>query len=157
MPVLERAVPPAALLFAPLTLLVHYAGPLLRRVSASFARLPRTPFATLNSALHAVSLPPDTVAAILHGILVGPVAPTQEQRAQIDVPVLLLAHTFDLIHPFDDADDLAELLPNASLVRARSPIELRLRPKRLTAEIAEFVTQVWRADERHEIKARVGR
>jgi pimeloyl-ACP methyl ester carboxylesterase len=143
MPVLERAVPTAAVLFAPLSVLTHYGRPLLRRTSAWFARLPRTPFPTLNSVLQVASLPPDSMAAVLHGILVGPVAPTEEQRSQIEAPALILAHAYDLIHPFDDADRLAEQMPHASLVHARSPIELRLRPKRLTAEIAEFVAQVW--------------
>ena len=35
-------------------------------------RLPRTGIDGLDSALDAISLPPDVVSAILHGILVGP-------------------------------------------------------------------------------------
>jgi pimeloyl-ACP methyl ester carboxylesterase len=146
MPVLEWAVPTAAMLFAPLSVLVHYGRPLLRRTSAWVARVPPLPFPTLNSFLHAAALPPDSMAAVLHGILVGPVAPTEEERARIDTPALILAHAYDLIHPFDDANNLAEQLPHASLVHARSPIELRVRPKRLTAEIAEFVERVWATD-----------
>ena len=146
MPVLERAVPTAAMLFAPLSVLVRYGRPLLRRTSSWLGRIPAAPFPTLNSVLHAAALPPDSMAAVLHGILVGPVAPTEEERSRIDAPVLILAHTYDLIHPFDDANDLAEQLPHASLIHARSPVELRLRPKRLTAEIAEFVEQLWRTN-----------
>jgi pimeloyl-ACP methyl ester carboxylesterase len=145
MPVLERAVPTAAMLFAPLVVLVHYGRPLLRMTSALMQRLPSTPFHALNSVLQVGTLPPDAMAAVLHGVLVGPVAPTQEERARIDVPALVLAHAFDLIHPFDDAENLAGQLPNASLVSARSPAELRLRPQRLTAEIADFVEHVWTA------------
>jgi len=146
MPVLERAVPTAAMVFAPLSALVHYGWPLLRHTSAFFQRLPTTPFPLVDSVLGVGALPPDSMAAVLHGILVGPVAPTQEQRAQISVPTLVLAHAHDVIHPFNDADNLARQLPNATLVRARSPVELRLRPKRLTAEIADFVAGVWAAD-----------
>jgi pimeloyl-ACP methyl ester carboxylesterase len=146
MPVLERAVPTAAMLFAPLSVLVRYGRPLLRRTSSWFGRVPRTPFPTVNSLLQAVALPPDSMAAVLHGILVGPVAPTEEERSRIDAPALILAHAYDLIHPFDDATNLAEQLAHASLVHARSPVELRVRPKRLTAEIAEFVEQLWRTD-----------
>jgi pimeloyl-ACP methyl ester carboxylesterase len=145
MPVLERAVPTAAMLFAPLTALVHYGRPLLRHTSAFFQRLPSTPFPLLDSVLGVGALPPDSMAAVLHGILVGPVAPTQEQRAQISAPTLVLAHARDVIHPFSDADNLARQLPHATLVSARSPVELRLRPKRLTAEIADFVASVWAA------------
>ena len=143
MPVLERAVPSAALLFVPLLLLVHYAQPLLRVTSAALRRVPPTRSGSLNSFVHAASLPPDSMAALLHGILVGPVSPTQEQRSQITVPALVLAHSNDLLHPFNDAANLATQLPNATLVRARSPLELRLRPKRLTDVIAQFLDNVW--------------
>jgi pimeloyl-ACP methyl ester carboxylesterase len=143
MPVLERAVPTAAMLFAPMVILVHYGRSLLHFTSRVFERLPRTPFPSLNSVLHVGATPPDSMAAVLHGVLVGPVAPTQEQREHIEVPALVLAHTYDLIHPFDDADNLASQLHDAELVRARSPLELRIRPKRLTAEMAEFIGRVW--------------
>jgi pimeloyl-ACP methyl ester carboxylesterase len=153
MPVLERAVPTAAMVFAPLTALVHYARPLLRRTSAWFQSLPTTPFSVLDSVLGVGALPPDSMAAVLHGILVGPVAPTQEQRSQISVPTLVLAHAHDAIHPFNDAENLARHMPNATLLRAHSPAELRLRPKRLTAEIADFVAGVWATDSIERAKA----
>ena len=147
MPVLERAVPSAALLFAPLVLLVHYGRPVLARLSSLLARVPATPVPEINSLLHAAALPPDGMAALLHGILVGPVAPTVEERCAITAPALILAHRNDLIHPFDDAANLAGQLPNARLERARSPIELRLRPDRLTDVIATFLDDLWREDE----------
>lgn len=143
MPVLERAVPSAAAVFVPLLLLVHYGRPLLRMTSAVLRRAPLTRFGPLDSFVHAAALPPDSMAAVLHGILVGPIAPTEEQRSRIVAPTLLLAHGNDLVHPFDDAAALAEQLPNASLVRAHSPLELRLRPKRLTDEIAYFLDDTW--------------
>jgi pimeloyl-ACP methyl ester carboxylesterase len=139
MPVLERAVPAAALFFAPMILLAHYGRPLLHLTSGLCARLPRTPFGPLNSVLGSASLPPETMAAVLHGVLVGPVAPTVEQRRAIAAPTLVLAHRNDLIHPFDDAAHLVEQLPHAALLRARSPLELRLRPQRLTGELVAFL------------------
>jgi pimeloyl-ACP methyl ester carboxylesterase len=139
MPVLERAVPASALLFAPMILLAHYGRPLMRLTSDLLARAPRTRFGPLNSVLGAASLSPETIAAVLHGVLVGPVAPTQEQRRAITAPTLVLAHRYDLIHPFDDATNLVEQLPRAVLVRAHSPAELRLRPQRLTHEIVTFL------------------
>jgi len=154
MPVLERAVPSAALMFVPLLLLVHYAQPLLRVTSAALRRVPPTRFGSLNSFVHAASLPPDSMAALLHGILVGPVSPTQEDRSRIAVPALVLAHSNDLLHPFNDAANLAAQLPNATLVRARSPLELRLRPKRLTDAIAHFLDDVWAPPDEAHAKAR---
>lgn len=143
MPVLDRAVPPAALLFTPLLLLVHYARTPARWVSSLVRMLPATPSESINGLLHGAAQPPEVMSAILHGVLVGPIAPTQEERAGISAPTLVLAHRNDLIHPFDDAVKLAAQLPDAALVRARSPIELRLRPDRLTDVIAAFVEDVW--------------
>ena len=93
--------------------------------------------------LHAASLTPEVLAAIMHGVLVGPVAPTREERSRIAAPALILAHSNDLLHPFNDARNLAGQLPNAELVRARSPFELRFWPQRLTDHIAEFLRRVW--------------
>jgi pimeloyl-ACP methyl ester carboxylesterase len=142
MPVLERAVPAAAMVFVPLLVAAHYGRPVLDVVSGLISRVHRTRFGPLNSVLNAFSAPADATAAVLHGILVGPVAPTQEERRAIAVPTLVLAHRNDLIHPFDDAVNLVARLPHASLVRARSPLELRLRPGRLTKEIVAFLSRV---------------
>jgi pimeloyl-ACP methyl ester carboxylesterase len=143
MPVLEWAVPSAALAFVPLLLAAHYGRPLLSCTSAAVRHLPRTPFGPLNSLIQAGGLPPEVMAAILHGVLVGPVAPTVDERMHITTPTLVLAHRNDLIHPFDDAANLVDQLPDARLVRARSPLELRLRPDRLTGEITDFLDHVF--------------
>jgi pimeloyl-ACP methyl ester carboxylesterase len=154
MPVLEWAVPAAALLFTPMLLAAHYGGPLLAGASALIRQIPETPIAPLNSLLHGAGLPPAAMAAVLHGILVGPVAPTLEQRAAITAPTLVLAHRNDLIHPFDDAHNLVDELPDATLVRARSPLELRLRPDRLTDVIGSFLDRVADPSEPSEVTAR---
>lgn len=142
MPVLEWAVPAAALTFAPLLLAAHY----LRRpmaVAAGLARrVPATPVGALNSVVRSGGLDPEVVAAVLHGILVGPVAPTVEQRRAIEAPAIIVAHRNDLIHPFDDAVNLSHQLPHARLVRSWTSLELRVVPGRLTREIAAFVDGV---------------
>jgi pimeloyl-ACP methyl ester carboxylesterase len=143
MPVLEWAVPSAAMTFVPLLLAAHYGRPVLRVTANLVRQVPRTPFGPLNSVLHAASLTPEVLAAVLHGVLVGPVAPTREERSRIVVPALILAHSNDLIHPFNDARNLARQLPNAELVPARSPLELRFWPERLTDHLAEFLRRVW--------------
>ena len=106
-------------------------------------RLPRSGFAPLTSVLNAASMDPEQMAAVLHGVLLGPVAPTYEERVAIDRPTLVLTHRADLIHPFSDARALSGQIPGAQLVQAHSPLELRLRPQRLTAEIATFLDGVW--------------
>lgn len=143
MPVLEWAVPSAALMFVPALLALHYAAPVVR-VGSFLARLvPRTSSDALNSVLAAASLSPESSAAVLHGILVGPVAPTSEQRSAIAAPTLVLGHKADLLHPFNDASNLVRQMPDCRLVRSRSLLELRLRPERLTNELAVFLETLW--------------
>lgn len=148
MPVLEWAVPAAALAFVPMLLGAHWGRPLLARTSALARRLPRTPFDALNSVISSVTHPPELVAAVLHGVLVGPVAPTQDQRESITAPTIVLGHRYDLIHPFSDADNLVRQLADARLVPTRSAVELRLFPERLTGEITAFLDEVWSAPRR---------
>jgi pimeloyl-ACP methyl ester carboxylesterase len=146
MPVLEWAVPAAAIAFVPILLAAHYARPILRLTSNLVRRVPATPYGPLNSALHAASLRPEVLAAVMHGVLVGPVAPTLDARCRIGAPTLILAHRNDLLHPLNDAANLARQLPNAELVRARSVFELRLSPQRLTPRVADFLRDTWESD-----------
>jgi pimeloyl-ACP methyl ester carboxylesterase len=148
MPVLERAVPAAALVFLPLLLGVHYARVPLRLVSRAAARVPLSRLGPFGSFVSAARSDPRELAAVLHGVLVGPIAPTTDQRTSITAPALVLGHGIDLIHSFSDARNLARQLPDARLIRTRTFAELWLRPARLTGEISEFLDRVW-ADEAH--------
>ena len=143
MPVLESAVPAAALFFLPILLGVHYARAPLRWVSRAAARLPAARFGPFGSFVSAAASDPDEIAAVLHGILVGPIAPTVGQRQAITAPALVLGHGIDLIHSFTDARRLSRQLPNSRLIRTRTFAELWVRPARLTAEIGEFLDRVW--------------
>jgi pimeloyl-ACP methyl ester carboxylesterase len=146
MPVLERAVPAAALVFLPLLLEAHYARTVLRMASWAASRLPATGLGPLDSFITAAASDPDEIAAVLHGVLLGPIAPTVQQRRSITAPALVLGHGIDLIHSFGDAQNLARQLPHARLIRTRTFAELWVRPARLTAEIAGFLDRVWAAD-----------
>ncbi len=55
----------------------------------------------------------------------------------------MIGHRRDPVHPFSDAGMLAEELSDSRLLEADSLVELRLRPERLTAEIAAFLDEVW--------------
>jgi pimeloyl-ACP methyl ester carboxylesterase len=146
MPVLETAAPAAALTFVPLMLQVRYARTVLRLVSRAASWLPHSGIGPLDSVLSAVRSDPDEIAAILHGVLLGPIAPTVEERRAISAPALVLGHGIDLIHSFADAKRLASQLPDARLIRTRTFAELWVFPGRLTGEIARFLDRVW-ADE----------
>ena len=146
MPVLEWAAPAAALVFAPLLLEVHYARAVLRLVSRIASRLPSSGLGPVDSFISAAASDPDETAAVLHGVLLGPIAPTIDQRRAITVPALVLGHGIDLIHSFSDAKRLARQLPDARLIRTRTFAELWVHPARLTTEISEFLDRVWAGD-----------
>lgn len=143
MPVLEWAAPACAALFIPLLLGMHFGRPLTTLLTRAARQLPRTGFGPADSYLNAASMDPEEIAAVLHGILIGPAAPPITQRRRTQAPTLIIAHRHDYIHPLSDAENLAEQLPNARIVRARSIHELRTRPTRLIGQIAAFLNEVW--------------
>lgn len=143
MPVLEWAVPAAAITFIPMLFSVHFARPVVRRAAALLRHLPRTGHGPIDSILNTLSNDPVEIAAVLHGVLAGPIAPTVDQRANMDVPALVVGHEVDRLHPFHDAEQLAKRLPRGRLVQANSVFELRMRPERLTQEIAQFLDEAW--------------
>ncbi|HEU5084893.1 MAG TPA: alpha/beta fold hydrolase [Acidimicrobiales bacterium] len=142
MPVLEWAVPAAALTFVPLLLATHYARRPLVPLADLVRGLPRTGIDALDSLLDAASLPPDVISAILHGILVGPIAPTFDARAALEIPVLVIGHRADLIHPFSDAENLSRQVPGARLVRGVLPFGMRFFPRRMLGEIEAFLDDI---------------
>jgi pimeloyl-ACP methyl ester carboxylesterase len=144
MPVLEWALPAAAMTFTPMLLAVHFARPVVSRVASLFRRLPRTGNGPLDSVMNTLSNDPVETAAVLHGILAGPIAPTVGQRIAMDVPALVIGHQIDRIHPFHDAEQLAKRLPDGHLIKANSVLELRVNPDRITAEIADFLDATWK-------------
>jgi pimeloyl-ACP methyl ester carboxylesterase len=143
MPLLEWATPAAASLFVPLLLAVSFGRRPFAFATSLMRRLPRTGIDALDSFLGTFSMEPEAIAAVLHGILVGPVAPEIEERCAIAAPALIIGHEHDLIHPFSDAENLAEQVPHARLVQAWSMFELRLTPERLTREIVRFLDEVF--------------
>jgi pimeloyl-ACP methyl ester carboxylesterase len=124
-------------------LAVHFARPVVSRVAGLFQRLPRTGNGPLDSMMNTLANDPTETAAVLHGILAGPIAPTVGQREAMQVPVLVIGHQVDRIHPFHDAEQLARRLPDGRLLQANSVLELRVNPGRLTEEIARFLEDAW--------------
>lgn len=138
MPVMENAVPAAALMLVPLMVAVHYARPAYRLFARLLRRLPEPRRAILNSVRNALAADPETIRAILHGVLVGPVVPSVRRRRHIQQPVLIIGHARDPLHDLADARALKRQLPNARILVARSMLELRMRPERLMPQILDF-------------------
>ncbi|WP_166140659.1 alpha/beta fold hydrolase [Nocardioides ochotonae] len=85
----------------------------------------------------------DAVAAMLHGLLFGALAPSPAQRRAITVPALVVGHRGDLLHRAADAEMLAKELGDARLLLARTPWEWRARPHRLDEATVALAMRAW--------------
>ena len=154
MPVLDNALPGVAAAFAPLLLGLRLARPGFELTSRLTSALPRTHH-LLDLGLDFVRQRPGPSGAVLEGLLLGETAPHREQRLGIEQPALIVGHSRDPVHPFSDSGMLAEELVNAELVVASSILEWRLRPQRLTGELAGFLDRLW-APELHALSSAQG-
>ena len=144
MPVLDNAIPACAAAFTPLLFALTFGEPVMNALARAARAVPRrgVPF-LLAMGLDWVAQDPKPSGAVLQGIIFGRTAPHRSQRKTFQTPALVIGHPRDPVHPFSDADMLAAELPNGRLIDANSIVELRLRPARLTAKIAEFVEECW--------------
>lgn len=145
MPVLDNALPAVAATFAPILLGLRLGRPALEIVSRLASAIPRTHY-LLDIGLDWARQRPGPSLAVLEGLLLGETAPHREERRKITQPALIVGHPRDPLHPFSDSGMLAEELKNGRLVEANSIFEWRLTPKRLDAELAAFLEEVWAAD-----------
>jgi pimeloyl-ACP methyl ester carboxylesterase len=142
MPVLERGTLVGAAAFLPMVVLLRYLPAAFRPLSRLARMLPDTGH-PLDSFVHLVEADPREIAAVIHGLFVGPITPPARDRRRIEVPTLVLGHGLDLLHPLDDAQALVEELPDTIFVKARSIMEARTRPARVVDEIDRFLQAAW--------------
>jgi pimeloyl-ACP methyl ester carboxylesterase len=142
MPVLDNAVEAGILAFAPLLFAARFAPFAVRAVRSLARAVPRgvVPF-WAGIVLDTLDQRPGAMAATVHGLFFGRVAPSSKQRRTIAVPALVVGHTRDPIHPAADAEMLAEELVGATFVPARSVLEWRVAPDRLDALATAFVRE----------------
>ena len=88
------------------------------------------------------------MAATVHGIFFGRIAPSSRFRKTLEHPAVVIGHPHDPIHPAADAAMLAEELPNAEFVAAESIVEWRARPDRITDVVVEVLDGLWPARRR---------
>jgi len=153
MPVLDNAIPACAAAFTPLLFALTFGAPVMKAIARGARAVPRRglPFAA-ELLLDSLGQDPEPSGAVLQGILFGRTAPEHSIRQSLQMPALVIGHPRDPVHPFSDADMLASELPNARLIDANSIIELRFRPERLTAKIADFLDDCWQGEERVELR-----
>jgi pimeloyl-ACP methyl ester carboxylesterase len=145
MPVLDNALEVAIVSFAPLLLgarLVPFAFSGVRFVTR---RVPRgvVPW-WVGIGLDTLDHKPGPLAAYVHGLFFGRVAPPASERRRIQAPTLVVGHPRDPLHPASDAELVASELPNTTFVKATSILEWRRTPERLDLAATKFVLDCWR-------------
>ena len=149
MPVLDNALEAGIVAFVPMMFAARFAPFTVNGLRLLTRPIPRglVPF-WAGIALDTMDQRADSVAAILHGVIFGRVAPSSRQRRRISAPALIVGHPRDPIHPFADAAMLAHELANAEFVRATSVFEWRVRPERLDTAAADFALGCWQTPRR---------
>ncbi len=142
MPVLDNALPGVAATFGPMLLGLRLARPAFELTSRLTSAIPRTHHA-IDIGLDLIRQSPGPSGAVLEGLLLGETGPHREERRKIQQPTLIVGHPRDPLHPFSDSGMLAEELPHGRLVEASSIFEWRVRPERLTGELAGFLQEAW--------------
>jgi pimeloyl-ACP methyl ester carboxylesterase len=144
MPVLDNALEAGILAFAPLLFLSRFLPASVSSLRLVTRVVPRgvVPF-WAGIVLDTLDQRPAPMAALIHGIFFGRIAPGSRLRKGIQVPALVIGHPRDPIHPAADAAMLAEELPDATFVEARGILEWRRRPQRLNAITADFVERCY--------------
>jgi pimeloyl-ACP methyl ester carboxylesterase len=147
MPVLDNAVEAGIIAFAPLLFLSRFFPPSIRLMAGTARLVPRRVAGFWGGiVLDTLDQRPSSMAAVIHGIFFGRVAPSSRLRKQIQAPALVVGHPRDPIHLAADALMVAEEMPNARHIGASSILEWRFRPERLNQEAVAFVTEAWEGE-----------
>jgi pimeloyl-ACP methyl ester carboxylesterase len=141
MPVLDNALEAGILAFAPLLFLSRFVP---MSISMLTRAVPRgvVPF-WAGIVLDTLDQRPAPMAAVIHGIFFGRIAPASRLRKGIEAPALVVGHFRDPIHPAADAAMLAEELPDSTFVEAHGILEWRFRPQRLNVITGDFVARCY--------------
>jgi len=144
MPVLDNALEAGILAFVPVMFAARFAPFTVNGLRMLTRPVPRglVPF-WAGIALDTLDQRPAPMAAAIHGIFFGRIAPSSKRRKLIEAPALVVGHPRDPLHAAADAAMLADEMPNARFVAAKSIFEWRARPERLTTEAIAFVSQCW--------------
>ncbi|MFC4783586.1 alpha/beta fold hydrolase [Nocardioides sp. MAHUQ-72] len=149
MPVLNNALEVGILTFGPLLFASRFLPFTVNGLRLLTRPIPRglVPF-WVGIGLDTLDQRADSVAAVVHGLFFGRVAPPSSQRRTITAPALVVGHPIDPLHPAADAAMLAEEMPRATFVRARSILEWRMTPDRLNRAAIGFALGCWKSPRR---------
>ncbi|MGH3412701.1 MAG: alpha/beta fold hydrolase [Marmoricola sp.] len=140
MPVLDNALEAGLVAFAPLLFTARLLPWAVSGTRLLTRAVPRglVPFWT-GIALDTLGQRPGPMAAAIHGIFFGRIAPPSSRRREIRAPALVVGHPHDPVHPAADAAMLADELPDATFVAARHVLEWSMHPERLDQQAVAFV------------------
>ncbi|HET6625277.1 MAG TPA: alpha/beta hydrolase [Nocardioidaceae bacterium] len=155
MPVLDNGLEVGLITFGPLMFAARFVPASVTALRVATAMVPRglVPF-WAGIVLDTLNQRPAPMAATIHGIFFGRIAPSSRRRRLIQAPALVVGHPRDPVHPFADAQLVAEEMPHARFVQARGILEWRSRPDRLNAEAIGFLTECWSAPSRRRTRVR---
>jgi len=144
MPVLDNGLEAGIMVFGPLLFAARFLPISISTLRWVTRPIPRgiVPF-WVGIGLDTCNQQADAMAAAVHGIFFGRIAPSSRQRRAITLPALVVGHPADPIHPAADAAMVAEEMPGATFVRAHSILEWRSKPERLNALAADFARSCW--------------
>src|SRR5580692_13099957 len=116
MPVLDNGLLSSALTFTPLLVALTFGEPLMELLARTTRLVPRRLLPHYgNVLLDTVRQAPGPGGALLQGLFFGRIAPHRDERRTFPMPTLVLGHHRDPVHPFSDAGQLAEEMPQARL------------------------------------------
>ncbi|GAA2155984.1 alpha/beta fold hydrolase [Nocardioides koreensis] len=149
MPVLNNALEAGILAFGPLLFAARFLPFTVNGLRMLTRPVPRglVPF-WVGIGLDTLDQRAGSVAAVVHGMFFGRVAPSSKQRRAITAPALVVGHPADPIHPAADAAMLAAEMPRATFVRAHSILEWRMTPDRLNRATIGFALGCWQTPRR---------
>ncbi|PUA80441.1 alpha/beta fold hydrolase [Nocardioides currus] len=149
MPVLDNGLEAGLMAFGPLLFAARFLPLTVSALRWVTRPVPRgiVPF-WAGIALDTCNQRAEPMAAVVHGIFFGRIAPSARERRRITVPALVVGHPADPIHPAADAAMVAAEMPDATFVRARSILEWRSRPERLTGIAVDFALECWETPKR---------
>lgn len=158
MPVLDSALEAGLIAFTPLLFAARFLPVTVSSVRMLTRMAPRglVPFWG-GVVLDTLKQRPAPMAATIHGIFFGRIAPPSAKRAAMQMPALVVGHRRDPVHPFADAAMLAAEMPLARFLEATSLVEWRMSPQRLTDETIGFVAECWSEGDNGEHGALPGR
>jgi pimeloyl-ACP methyl ester carboxylesterase len=141
-PVLDNALAAQLAVLAPVMYAARFAPLPLRLVRLASRPLPsRLLPEWVRLARETLDQKPGTVAAVIHGVLFGRLAPSATERSAITARALVLSRPRDPFHPVGDAEQLAGEIAGATLEHAEVPLEWRRRPERLDLVVTRFARE----------------